>query len=304
MPRLIRFLLATMRVIAMGLVICLAVGACTGRGAPRVVKIGLIAPFEGPSRPLGYSVLHAVRLRVQQWNEAGGSPQVELVALNDDGDPDLAATLPGQLAIDPDMVFVLGPPQGHTALASAEALAEHGLPTLSLAPLPDAPPSSVLPFAGTGSLLAEALDGHAPGAAPAWQMPLAAPGIWLGDPLALAALVNDSPELAPAAGSVAAEEAFGAWAGASANGLVWAAAVPDPTALPADFDAAFEAVAGSPPTPVDRLAYAAADQALRLLAANPSRASLLQALPSTPLPPIHLFRRQGDACCLPLSSEP
>lgn len=304
MPKLIRFSVATMRVLVMGIVICLAVGACTGRGAPRVVKIGLIAPFEGPSRPLGYGVLHAVRLRVQQWNEAGGSPQVEVIALNDDGDPDLAASLPGQLAIDPDLMLVLGPPQGHTALASAAALAEHGLPALSLASLPDAQPSSVLPFAGTGSRLAQALNGFAPGAVPAWQMPLVAPGIWLGDPLSLAALVKDSPELAPAAGSVAAEEAFGAWAGASADGLVWAAAVPDSASLPADFDADFEAAAGSPPTPVDKLAYAAADEALQLLAAHPSRASLVQALASIALPPIQVYRRQGDACCLPISPEP
>ncbi len=114
-----------MKLLILGLVI-FTLGACTLPGStPPVVKIGLIAPFEGPSRPLGYSVLNGVRLRLQQWNDAGNSPRVELVALNDNGDPDLAAQLPAQLAIDPDVLLVLGPPQGHTALAALPALTEN-----------------------------------------------------------------------------------------------------------------------------------------------------------------------------------
>ncbi|RME85899.1 MAG: ABC transporter substrate-binding protein, partial [Caldilineae bacterium] len=73
------------------LLLLLALSGCNAPAAPPVVKLGLIAPFEGPSRPLGYSILYAVRLRLQMWNRQGGSPRVELVALNDDGDPDLAA---------------------------------------------------------------------------------------------------------------------------------------------------------------------------------------------------------------------
>ncbi len=281
---------------------CLLLAACTGRGAPAVVKIGLIAPFEGPSRSLGYSVLHAVRLRIQQWNEAGGAPRVELVALNDDGDPALAAILPDQLALDPDVLLVLGPPQGHTALASLPRLAARGLPTLSLAPLPDPPPSGILPFAGAGNQIAQALAVHAPGATPVWQPPVLSPCIWLGDPLTLAELVKTSPELAPAAGSVAAEEAFAAWAGERAEETVWAMAAP--AILPAAFPSAYEQRAGAPPTPVAALAYAAADEALTLLARHTSRRDLAQALASVPIPPVQRFRRQGGACCVPLSDTP
>lgn len=287
---------------ALGMAACLLLAGCTGRGAPPVVKIGLIAPFEGPSRSLGYSVLHAVRLRIQQWNDSGASPRVELVALNDDGDPALAAILPDQLALDPDVMLVLGPPQGHTALASLPALAEHGLPTLSLAPLPAPSPPGILAYAGAGDEIAQALADHAPGAGSAWQLPLSSPSIWLGDPLTLAELVKSSPELVPAAGSVAAEESFGAWAGAEAEGLVWAMAVP--ATLPADFTSAYQQLAGGPPTPVAALAYAAAGEALALLAGNDSRPELAQALASVPLPPIQLFRRQGDACCLALPPQP
>lgn len=298
---MIRSLLVATRALVIWFVICLILGGCAA-GTPRVVKIGLIAPFEGPSRPLGYSVLHAVRLRLQQWNEGGGSPKVELVALNDDGDANMAATLPNQLAIDPDVMLVLGPPQGHTALASLENLAAHGLPTLSLAPLPDAAPPAIRPFAGTASSLEQALGDYASGAAPAWQAPLTGPGIWLGDPLTLAELVKTAPELVPAAGGVAAEESFALWAGDEAEGLIWAAATP--TDLPADFAAAYEALAGGPPTPVAALAYAATDAALRLLEKHKTRASLLNVLEAVPVPAIHLYRRQGDACCVPLLSEP
>lgn len=302
MSTLTRFSFVAARVLIVGIAACLLVGACAAEGAPRVVKIGLIAPFEGPSRPLGYSVLHAVRLRIQQWNESGGAPQVELVALNDDGDAALAASLPDQLAIDPDILLVLGPPQGHTALASSEKLNELDLPTLSLAPLPGATATAVLPFAGTGDELEQVLSVHAPGAAPGWKAPITAPTIWLGDPLTLSETVRSNPQLVPAAGSVAAEEAFGAWAGAEADGMVWAMAVP--VTLPADFPSAYEQVAGSPPTPLAALAYAATDEALSLLARYDSRLRLLKALPSIALPPIELFRRTPGACCVPIPSQP
>jgi len=300
--------------------------------APEVVKLGLIAPFEGPSRPLGYAVLQAVRLRLQRWNEGGGVPRVELVALNDDGDPALAARLPGQLALDPEVLLVLGPPQGQTALAALPGFQAHALPAISLAPLPDAstlaPPTAlgpsgaqghmgtfVVPFAGTAETVRLALAGQAPGAVVAWrpqdtgqltqgtrQMPITTTTIWVGDPQTLAFLIRSQPSLVPAAGAVAAEEAFAAWAGAAADGLVWATAYPE--SLPADFASTYQQETGAPPEPTAALAYAAADEALKLLNLHRSRAGILAALDSIDLPPMRLFVRQGSDCCLPLSSQP
>ncbi|HFC11696.1 MAG TPA: hypothetical protein ENJ56_02535, partial [Anaerolineae bacterium] len=37
-----------------------------------VVKIGLVAPFEGEQRVIGYDVIYATRLAVRQVNTAGG----------------------------------------------------------------------------------------------------------------------------------------------------------------------------------------------------------------------------------------
>ena len=201
--------------IATSLVILLVaalLAGCRAGDVPPVFKIALIAPFEGPSRPLGYNVLAAVHLRLQAWNEAGETPRLELLALNDNGDPALAAELAAQLALDPDVIAVIGPPQGPTALSAAPALAAQGLPTLLLAPISDPPSSPVIAFGGLAVDVQAALKGYAPEAAPQYQGWPAQPALWLGDPLTLAAILRQAPELAPSAGAVAAEDAFAAWA--------------------------------------------------------------------------------------------
>jgi ABC-type branched-subunit amino acid transport system substrate-binding protein len=86
------------------------------------VKIGLAAPFEGLYRDLGYEVLHAVRLAVRQWNEAGGVGDrylVELVALNDFDEPAEAVQQAREMAADPGVLGVLGGWSAGTASAAA-----------------------------------------------------------------------------------------------------------------------------------------------------------------------------------------
>lgn len=275
---------------------------CADLHPPRVVKIGLIAPFEGPSRPYGYAILAAVKLRLQAWNEGGGRPQVELVALNDDGDPELAAALAAQLALDPDVLIVLGPAQSHTARRAAPALAAEGLPVLSLAPLPEAPWLWVEPLAGTTVDLTATLAPWVPNAIPAWEPPLAGPVIWLGDALTLAELRQTDPEQVPAAGPVAAEEAAIAWAGEALTGLIWATVLPDE--LPTDFVTAYEQRTGTPPPPQALLAYAATDQALRLLARAETRSQVLAGFGDLPHWSYHVFVHQGRLCCTRSVSTP
>jgi branched-chain amino acid transport system substrate-binding protein len=78
--------------------------------AQPTVKIGLVGPFEGLHRPLGYEALHAVKLAVGERNERGGVAGylVELVALNDDQEPESAAQCAKEMAVDPDVVGVIG----------------------------------------------------------------------------------------------------------------------------------------------------------------------------------------------------
>lgn len=275
---------------------------CADLRLPRVVKIGLIAPFEGPSRAYGYAILAAVKLRLQAWNEGGGQPQVELVALNDDGDPELAAALAAQLALDPDVLIVLGPAQSHTARRAAPALAAAGLPVLSLAPLPEAPWLWVEPLAGTTADLTATLAPWVPNAIPAWELPLAGPVIWLGDALSLAELRRTAPEQVPAAGPVAAEEAAIAWADEALAGLVWATVLPDE--LPTDFATTYEQRMGISPPPQALLAYAATDQALRLLARAETRSQVLAGFGDLPHWPYHVFVHQGRLCCTRSVSTP
>ena len=326
------------------LLVAVLLTGCRAGDVPPVFKIALIAPFEGPSRPLGYNVLAAAHLRIQAWNESGETPRLELVALNDDGDPALAANLAAQLALDPDVIAVIGPPQGPTALAAAPALAAQGLPTFLLAPVPDPPPSPVIAFGGLAADVQMALKGYAPEAIPEYQGWPAQPALWLGDPMTLAAIRRQAPELAPVAGSVAAEDAFAAWACPersrrtcpavddlvwvsnlqspisnpqsqstcpAVDGLVWAAAMPD--TLPPDFVRAYTEATGSPPDPVAALAYAAADRIVLALAGlrpvSPDRARMANALERKAVslvarPPMRVFMRDGATCCIPLPIQP
>ncbi len=112
--------------------------ACTAPGdAVRVIKIGVIAPFEGLGRPLGYAVLPAVKGAIADANTGGalGSYRVALVALNDDLDPAAAAAQAQVLAADSDVVAVLGPFDSAAAQAVAPVLGQAGVPLLAIAPI-------------------------------------------------------------------------------------------------------------------------------------------------------------------------
>jgi ABC-type branched-subunit amino acid transport system substrate-binding protein len=109
-----------------------------------VVKIGLVAPFEGAQRALGYDAIYAARLAVREINEAGGigGYRVALVALDDRGDVEMAVDTAVSLTIDPAVVAVIGHGLPETTAVAQPIYAEAGLPFL---PLGDSPfePSDV-----------------------------------------------------------------------------------------------------------------------------------------------------------------
>jgi ABC-type branched-subunit amino acid transport system substrate-binding protein len=100
--------------------------ACAFPGSVKpTVKLGLSAPFEGEERDLGYEVLHAVRLAVRQRNETGGVADrylIELVALNDFGTPEEAVIQARKMAVDSDVLGVLG---GWSPESSRAAIPEY-----------------------------------------------------------------------------------------------------------------------------------------------------------------------------------
>ncbi len=108
----------------------LAVGGCTVSGSTKpIVKVGLVAPFEGLYRPLGYEVLYAVKLAIRERNASGGVAgyMVEWVALNDDNEPAVAAQRAREMAVDPDVVGVIGHFSSPTTLAALEEYRRAGL---------------------------------------------------------------------------------------------------------------------------------------------------------------------------------
>jgi hypothetical protein len=84
------------------------VSACQST-AP-VLKVGLVAPFEGRHRDVGYDVLYSARLAVREINASGGidGTRIALVALDDGGNPEYAQATANSILIDPAVVAVVG----------------------------------------------------------------------------------------------------------------------------------------------------------------------------------------------------
>lgn len=101
---------------------------CVSR-APRVIRIGLVAPFEGRYREIGADVIPAVRLAIREWaaGYSRGGIVFELVAYDDQADPALAVEQARKLAADPDVAAVIGHWLDETTQAAAPVYSEAGL---------------------------------------------------------------------------------------------------------------------------------------------------------------------------------
>lgn len=97
------------------------------------VKIALVAPFEGRYRDVGYEVIYAARLAVREANANGGVAgySVELLALDDSGDPEMAVAQARKVAADPQVVSVIGHWLDATTLAAAPEYDADGIPLLA-----------------------------------------------------------------------------------------------------------------------------------------------------------------------------
>lgn len=132
---------------ALGLLVLALLAACAS--VPPVVKVGLVAPFEGRDRAVGYDAIYSARLAVRELNAAGGvnGTRVALVAVDDGGDEQLARQAAASLARDPNVVAVVA----RTLPASSPDLdnvyANAGLPLIKLGTEPFAPtdPSQLPP---------------------------------------------------------------------------------------------------------------------------------------------------------------
>ncbi|MBN1922237.1 MAG: ABC transporter substrate-binding protein [Anaerolineae bacterium] len=123
---------------------------CLPPALPRVVKIGLVAPFEGAERDRGYDTIYAARLAIREINAAGGAGgwQLELIAHDDRADPEFAHTAAQNLATDADVVAVIGHFHPDSTAAAQAIYIESELPLLAfdtegqIYPLPETLPGT------------------------------------------------------------------------------------------------------------------------------------------------------------------
>lgn len=152
-------------VLAILTVCLLAALGCTPLGGSRpLVKIGLAAPFEGSDRSIGYEALAGVKVALAERNAAGGvgGYMIELVALNDFGEPGEARLQAGELAADPAVVGVVTGWTGPTARASLPVYRHAGLALVvpwSVAPELADPDAGVVLVAADAQRVAEVLVG-------------------------------------------------------------------------------------------------------------------------------------------------
>ncbi len=107
--------------------------ACASRwNAAPVIKLGVIAPFEGAGRPLGYAVLPAIKSAVADANASGelAGYRVAVVALDDSLDPAIAAQQARALSLDPDVLAVIGPFDKEGAESVRTVLAAAAIPNM------------------------------------------------------------------------------------------------------------------------------------------------------------------------------
>lgn len=138
-----------------------ATPACTV--ARPTVKLGLVAPFEGRYRDLGYEVIFAVRLAVREINASGGlhGYDLELVALDDSGDPAMAVEQAEKLTTDPQILAVIGHWLDDTTTAALPVYTAAELPIIVTAAQPDPLPADSVRLFPSQSLLDTAIDAAA-----------------------------------------------------------------------------------------------------------------------------------------------
>ncbi|MBI2863283.1 MAG: branched-chain amino acid ABC transporter substrate-binding protein [Chloroflexi bacterium] len=106
-------------------------GGCANLGATfrGTFKIGLVAPFSGANSATGYNMLFAAKLAINQWNETDRLKgyRAELLAQDDRNESLAGLTQARKMALDPDILGVVGHPSSASALAAAAAYGNAGL---------------------------------------------------------------------------------------------------------------------------------------------------------------------------------
>lgn len=141
---------AAVRSVALGcllVLLFLSVSGCQRVAPP--VKVGLVAPFEGRHRDVGYDAIYAARLAVREINansaDGAGALRLELVALDDSGDLQLARQAAASLVVDDRVVAVVGHWLPETTEAARPLYERGNLPLVALGsePFVQTPPETL-----------------------------------------------------------------------------------------------------------------------------------------------------------------
>lgn len=98
----------------------LVMSGCAVAQTPPIVRVALLAPFEGRYREVGYDALYAARLALSDSD----TTQVVLLAVDDGGTPENAAARAQALALDPSVRAVLLVGYAATDPATLDALGD------------------------------------------------------------------------------------------------------------------------------------------------------------------------------------
>ncbi len=240
--------------------------------APRTLKIGLIAPFEGHYRSTGYEVLFAVKQALQTRNQNNrlNGYQVELVALNDFNEPDAARHQAQALVADPDIVGLIGHFSSEATQAALPIYQKAGLAIV----IPWSVEKDMLTGAGMVTVAATRNETASRLETLAQEMgfkqltpitntqnipPNNQPIELVSDAVTAANIIlNLPPSNNPIFGQVdVGNRQLIQVAGQTANGLIFVSPGPAVAEIPADetFIAAYQTLAGYPPDPRAILAY-------------------------------------------------
>jgi branched-chain amino acid transport system substrate-binding protein len=123
------------RIISIMLVLLLALPAmfgCAGDSA-NVIKVGVISPLTGDVAVYGNAVYDAVKLYVEQFNEAGGvgGKKIKLIPYDDKGDATEALNAYNKLVSSDNVVAIIGPVTSTPTLSVAEQSASDNVPMIT-----------------------------------------------------------------------------------------------------------------------------------------------------------------------------
>jgi len=122
------------KIISMFLVITMifTLGGCSSNNSD-VIKIGLITPKTGQVAQYGIAVENAVKLAVDEVNEAGGidGKTVELVTYDNKADATESITIFNRLVNNDDIVALIGPVISSTSLSVAPLAEKNKIPMVT-----------------------------------------------------------------------------------------------------------------------------------------------------------------------------